>query len=238
MWGWRARLGFIIPGSDLVQESDMFCMTPEGVSVHFTRKSFGQPFTMKDLEELGQNLEPQIQLLTPLGVSVITFGDTSASFIGGPGYDQKIVQSIAKASGVKGNSTATSVVAAMKALGMKRISVLTPYKHVVNERLIKFFEGNGFEILKMKELELDTDWSIAQVTPEIIFQFAEEAIVPEADGIFITCTTLRAADTIDVLERSIRKPVVTSNQATMWNSLRKAGIKDKVEGYGQLFANM
>jgi maleate cis-trans isomerase len=31
-----------------------------------------------------------------------------------------------------------------------------------------------------------------------------------------------------------QKPVVTSNQATMWHLLKLAKVDDKIEGYGQL----
>jgi maleate isomerase len=235
MWGWRARIGFIVVASELVQEHDMFRMAPKGVSVHFTRKPFRQPWTVQDLVLLSQDLGDYVQLLTPVNPDVIVFGDTSASFVGGPGYDQSIIESMKRVCDVKATTTASSVVAAMRALGLKRISVLSPYKHEVNERLVRFFEGNGFKILKMKELELDLDAEITAVPPERIYQYAREADVPKAEGLFITCTGLRGLDAIEDLEPDLGKPVVTSNQATMWNSLRMAGIKDKIEGYGQLF---
>ena len=238
MWGWRARIGFIVPDCDPVQESDMFHMAPEGVWVHFTRKHLGQPFGVQDLYDLSSNLDGYVKLLTSLGLSVIVFGDTFGSFVGGPGYDQKMIERMAKTSGVKATTTATSVVAALKGLRMKKISVLTPYPHEVNEALLRFFEGNGFKILQMKELELDTDPKICSVPPETIYYYGKEVFAPEADGLFISCTTFRAADAIEDLETDLGKSVVTPNQATMWNALRMAGIKDRIDGYGQLFKRL
>jgi len=34
----------------------------------------------------------------------------------------------------------------------------------------------------------------------------------------------------------VGKPVITSNQAQMWSCLRRAGITDTIEGFGQIFA--
>lgn len=233
MWGWRARIGFIIPSSDLVEESDYSDMAPEGVSVHFTRKLLRQPYA-RNLMEYSQDLEKDVKLLTPVKPNVIVLGGTSATFLGGPGFDEKVASALGKAAGIRATTTSTSVLSAMRALQLKRISVLSPYPHEVNQRLVTFFEGNGFKIQKLKELELDTDLKISQVHPEAIYRHGREVDVPDTDGLFISCTTLRAADAIEYLERDLEKPVVTSNQATMWNALRIAGIKDRINGYGQL----
>ena len=43
---------------------------------------------------------------------------------------------------------------------------------------------------------------------------------------------------VDELERRIGKTVVTVNQATIWNALRKLGWRRPIEGYGQLLRSM
>jgi maleate cis-trans isomerase len=56
----------------------------------------------------------------------------------------------------------------------------------------------------------------------------------DADAYFISCANIRATDVIEQLERELNKPVVTSNQAAFWSSLRMAGIKDDVPALGRL----
>jgi maleate isomerase len=70
--------------------------------------------------------------------------------------------------------------------------------------------------------------------PSQAYQSAMEAVVPEADGIFITCTNFRCSDVIEEIENDSGIPVVTSNQATAWHLMKLLGINDVVEGYGQL----
>jgi len=55
------------------------------------------------------------------------------------------------------------------------------------------------------------------------------------DGVFISCTSLRAAGIIEQAETALGKPVTASNHALAWHLLRLAGIKDEVEGFGRLF---
>jgi hypothetical protein len=39
---------------------------------------------------------------------------------------------------------------------------------------------------------------------------------------------------IEPLEMEFKRPVITSNQATIWAALRRIGLMDKIEGFGRL----
>ena len=41
-------------------------------------------------------------------------------------------------------------------------------------------------------------------------------------------------EAVEELERRTGKPVVTSNQATIWSAFRKAGITEPIRGFGRL----
>ena len=69
-----------------------------------------------------------------------------------------------------------------------------------------------------------------KVTPNYWKKFAIEINDPEADAIFLSCGGIRSLEIVEELERIIKKPVITSNQAQMWSCLRRAGIKDKIQG--------
>ncbi len=72
------------------------------------------------------------------------------------------------------------------------------------------------------------------ITPE---QWVNETVAlrdPEADAYFLSCTAIRSADVIDTLEDALGKPVITSNQATLWRALRESGINDSIPGFGRL----
>jgi arylmalonate decarboxylase len=56
----------------------------------------------------------------------------------------------------------------------------------------------------------------------------------EADAIFISCANIHSIDVIDVLERVLKKPVITSNQAALWHALRTVGLNDVVPKLGKL----
>ena len=77
---------------------------------------------------------------------------------------------------------------------------------------------------------------MGKVSPEQTYRLAREVVrsAPQADGILISCGNLRTFEVIEALEIDTRLPVVTSNQAGLWQVLRMAGIKDRLAYLGQL----
>lgn len=75
---------------------------------------------------------------------------------------------------------------------------------------------------------------IGRISPYDVYRFARSVYREGADGLFISCTNLRTAEVIEPLEKDLGVPVVTSNQASLWASLRRLGIRRKIRGFGRL----
>ncbi len=57
---------------------------------------------------------------------------------------------------------------------------------------------------------------------------------PEADALLCSCTAWRSVEAVAELERRLGKPVVTSNQASIWMSFRALGLTTPIKGFGRL----
>ena len=55
-----------------------------------------------------------------------------------------------------------------------------------------------------------------------------------ADALFISCTALPVLNILDKLEEKLQKPVLSSNQTLIWDTLRSVGYQSPVKGYGKL----
>lgn len=126
---------------------------------------------------------------------------------------------------------------------------LPPYPDEINEKERSFLEGNGIRVVGIKGLEYRKRapfYPLAKLPvsciglhePHMAYKLALEVYRREADGIFISCTNFRTIEIIEMLEKTVGKPVVTSNQATMVSALRKAGIRDRIKGYGLLMESL
>lgn len=86
-------------------------------------------------------------------------------------------------------------------------------------------------------LGLDTNTEMARVPPPDLVDFVARHAHPEAEAYLLSCTALRSAPTIEVLEQLTGRPVVTSNQAAVWHALRRAGVCDVVPRFGRLLTS-
>lgn len=92
--------------------------------------------------------------------------------------------------------------------------------------------------MKWESLNQRDVWEYAKNPPFLIYILGKKAFIPEADGVFIPCTQLRAIEIAEKLEKDIGKPVVTAVQASMWLALKTIGIKSPVHGYGMLLMHL
>jgi maleate isomerase len=179
-------------------------------------------------------IEIAARKLAARGAQRLCFCCTSGSLVNGPGWDGILIDRIESAAGVPGSTTTTAVLAALRAIGANTIAIGTPYIAEVDERERAFFTHAGFVIAAIEGLRCSTDPEIAALTPEQIVALAKRVARPEADAVFLSCTTLNVAGEIDRLEQELGKPVITSNQASAWALLRGLGIAPQPGKFGRL----
>jgi len=234
--GWRARLGVIVPSVNKTMEPELYSIVPNGVSLHFSRITQRED-TVEELSRMIEGIPKAASELADAEVDLIVFGCTSGSLIGGVGYDKELINKIENVAHIPAITTATAVISALKESGIRKICVATPYQEEVNRREKKFFEAHGYSVLKIKGMGCKGP-ETADVPKKRIYKLAKEVFISNADGLFLSCTDLRTLDIIEALEYDLNKPVVSSNQATMWMMLRKVGIKEPIRGYGGLLNNI
>ena len=231
---WRAKLGFILMSTDLAAEADFIDMIPEGVGLHITRLKTDDYTTNETLSRHIEAMSDAASRIQPdVEPDVISYSCTSGSIING---EEAVMREIKKgAPYAKPMTLVTGVIDALNELGAKKIVVGTPYLDVVNTAEAEFLLEKGFEVLDIQGLNLTTGTEMGRVTPEFWKKFAVEIDHPEADVIFLSCGGIRALEVVEEIEQLTGKPVITSNQAQMWSCLRRAGIKDELNGFGQIF---
>lgn len=234
MYGWRARLGVLVPSKIIATEPDLRLMTPEGVSCHFTRIAF-EGGGVANLKKVEAGVEEATRLIMHVRPNAMCMAGTGVSFVGGYGYDQMLIKRMKEVNGnLPTTTTTTAVIEALKRIGVKRVSVGMPYLEEVAKVAVQFVKDSGIEVLDMKWLGRSLD--IGDIPRETVYKLAQDVDRPESEAVFLSCTNLHTLEVIEKLECDLGKPVVTSNQATMWHLLRLAGINDKIEGYGRLLS--
>ena len=230
----RAKLGFILMSTDLAAESDFFDMAPNDVAIHITRLKTDDHTTNETLSKHIEFMADAASRIQPdTKPDVISYSCTSGSIVIG---EEKIKEEIKKGAPYAIPMTlVTGVVDALEELKVKNLVVGTPYLDEINTKEAEFLINKGFSVLNIQGLNLTKGIEFGTVTPEYWIKFALEINEATADAIFLSCGGIRSTEVIDRIEQKVGKPVITSNQAQMWSCLRRAGVEDKILGFGELF---
>src|ERR671935_1571592 len=237
--GMRTRIGVMVPSTNTTFEADFQLVAPKDVTVHgqrlwLTNDANGDAA----YQRMNAEIETGARYLATARVDVVAYGCTTGSFYKGPGWDRDMLALIEREAGVPAVATAPSVVAALRAFGARRVSVATPYPDWNNQRLRAYLEAEGFEVLNVDgepQAAASGNQGINDQSPESVVAFASRVCRPEADALLCSCTAWRSVEAVDALERRTGKPVVTSNQATIWMALGAIGVAEPVRGFGRLF---
>lgn len=238
MYGWRTRIGLLIPSTNTTMEVDFHRLAPDGVSVHTARLKTQKEATIETLVKMEEETEEAAESVATAEVNVIVYGCTSGSFIKGPEWNKKMIKKLESKTKLPVVTTAQAMIEALREMKMKKISVTTPYVKVTNDRLVTFLENHNFQVLDLKTFDMLDQFAHAQIEPSEIYSLAKKSDTPDSDGIFIACTQMRALDIIEALERDIKKPVITATQASMWLALKVSKVSMTKEGFGTLMRRL
>ena len=214
----RARVGLIIPSSNRLTEPQFRRFMPPDLALHVTRLQMTGKHR-KPLEQLFDDIARAAGALADADCDLIVFHCTATSMEEGPEGDARILETITRATGRPALSTAQAVSAALAAVGIRRLVMVSPYPQSNNDHERAYLSAMGFEILHDVALGLTSNGYI-QVSPARWIEIVRANARDKADGYFLSCTNTTQIDVIAPLEAEFGKPFVNSNQATIWAALQ------------------
>ncbi|MFM0221081.1 ectoine utilization protein EutA [Paraburkholderia dipogonis] len=228
------RIGLVILATDHTSEPDFATLVAnERIGVYVNRVPYANPTTPENLLAMQPSLTAGAALILPdEALDVVMYSCTSASVVIGDAAIERAIHAAKPAAQVV-TPTAAAVIA-LKALGARRISVLTPYTVETSEPMAEYFAAQGFVIDRFTCIGLTDDREMARISHDDIVAFARDAMAEESDALFISCTALRAAAVIARIEAAIGRAVVSSNLATAWMCLRLCGDNTPNPARGRL----
>jgi len=224
--GRRARIG-VIHLATAMMDHEFYEMCAKGVSIFCTRLR-GHPPSIEGLADAAEDL-------VSIKPTSVLYGCTSGSFGPGPEWNDKLIKTMEDKLGCPATTNIQGVVEALKALDAKKVSVTCPYDEDYTNKLKYFLEVKGFEVTNIKRVPTyEDDFGKFLFSPEKAYQLAKETYTEDADVHFISCAGWRTLPIIDVLEKDIGRPVISSVQAVMWHAMKLAKINVNMDNKGKL----
>lgn len=238
MFGWRGRVGLILPADNVITEPEFYEVGVPGVTYHCARLSAIEPEPMR--KEAGT----AAIALREAGVDVVAYGCALTSFDAGPGVRVQLSDMIAETCQVPVITATSAMMGALKHLGVSRVSAVTPYTQQRGKVFEETVREHGVSVERAvhRDFREESDdprewWEVNQQSPTVAYAMIREIDDPNAQGILVAGTNFPLMPLIEQAERDLGKPVVSSNQAMLWWCLRELGLREPVTGYGQLLTS-
>ena len=214
------RLGVIVPSSNTTVETEFSAsLYGSQISLHIARIPLRE-VTLKALSAIEKQTEETARLLKDADVDAIVFACTSGSLVKGVGQEVAITEKIRKVAACPVVIASHAIVEALNEVNAHRIGLATPYVDEVNKKEMEFLEKSGFEVVNLRSFRLKNNLDIGRLTANDAAVLARSVNSDFADAVFISCTNLTTFEVLTALEEELQKPVISSNSATLWASLR------------------
>jgi maleate isomerase len=233
----RAAIGLVVLATDhtLEYEWRRIFAPLTGVAVYESRIPSPVRIAPDTLGAMEAEITGATDLLLPgEPMDVVGYACTSGTIV--IGEENVFARIRAARPAAKCTTPITAAVAGLKALGARRIAMLTPYVDAINGMMREFVQARGISVPVLGSFSHENDNEVARIDAASVRAAALELGRHSAvDAVFVACTSIRVADLVAPLEAELGKPVSSSNHAMAWHALRLAGINDALPQWGRLF---
>lgn len=233
----RAAIGLIVLATDhtLEYEWRRIFAPLDGVAVYQSRIPSPVRIAPETLGAMEAEITGASEILLPgEAMDVVGYACTSGTIV--IGEEAVFARIRAARPAAKCTTPITAAVAGLKALGARRIAMLTPYVDAINAMMRDFVEARGIGVPVLGSFSHENDNEVARIdAASVRAAVLSLGAHPAVDGVFVACTSIRVAALVADLEAELGKPVTSSNHAMAWHALRLAGIADPLPQWGRLF---
>ena len=235
MYGWRLRIGVIAPANNAVIEPELNRRLPNGVALLATKLQ-GSTGEMAEgnIVAMESTTERAVRMLDVAEVGVMVYACMGTALVKGVEWSNRLRAEMRALTRAQVVTAAQLTMDGLRLLGVRRVAIATPYPELLQPKVRPYFEAHGFEVVSERHLGVANVRQVGSYGPEAAYHLVRSLDVSRADGVCILATDFRTFEALEWIERDLGKPVVSTNQAILWGSLRAGGLTEEIAGYGRL----
>ena len=236
MYGHRARIGYTSPpAATEVFPYEFYKIVPDGVTLVINTL----PLVNRTTDEVDRAYDVSLNAahaMARAGVDVFVFGGLPINASRGFSNAGDLAAETEKEIGLPVITSLSAQQDAFAATGAKKAAVIQPYDDTHIPRFESYVHELGAAPTGCISVNA-TFIELGKVDEEQILDLGRQILSrhSDSDTLYIPCPHFATAGVIDPLEEEFGVTVITALQAIVWRALRKAGIDDRIDGFGRLF---
>jgi maleate isomerase len=242
------RIGQIVPSSNTTMETEIPLMLlsrqneyAERFTFHSSRMRM-KKVTKEELAAMDRDSDRCALELSDARVDVMGYACLVAIMSMGLGYHRESEKRLHAVTAENGAptpivSSAGALVEGLKALGAKKVSILTPYMKPLTQLVVDYIENEGIEVHDSLSLEIPDNMEVGRQNPLAPAEHVKRLNTKGVDAVVLSaCVQMPSFQSVQQVENQLGLPVTTASISTVYQMLNRLGLERKVANAGALLS--
>jgi len=242
------RIGQIVPSSNTTMETEIPAMLrarelvePERFTFHSSRMRM-KKVTKEELAAMDADSGRCAIELVDARVDVLGYACLVAIMSMGKGYHRDSEARLHDITVKEGHPTpvvtsAGALVAGLKALGAKKVSLIAPYLKPLTGLVVDYIESEGISVAESISLEIADNVEVGRRDPLALTRIYRDLKLRGIDALVLSsCVQMPSLAAVPIVEDQCGLPVVSAAICTTHQMLGRLGLKPYVPNAGSLLS--
>ena len=242
------RIGQIVPSSNTTMETEIPAMLrvreavePERFTFHSSRMRM-KKVTREELAAMDADSGRCAAELVDARVDVLGYACLVAIMSMGKGYHRESEKRLHDITVKEGQPTpvvtsAGALIAGLKTLGAKRVSIIAPYLKPLTCLVVDYIEAEGLQIAENISLEIADNVEVGRQDPLTLVRIYHDLKMSGIDALVLSsCVQMPSLAAVPVVENECGLPVVSASICTTHQMLLRLGLRTYVPNAGSLLS--
>jgi maleate isomerase len=217
-YGSKGWVGVCPPQANPTVEAEMGVCLPEGITMLTARLTSTSPDPRQRMQDYYDRLDNTLNAYDTMPLDALAFACTASSYLVGLERENAEIAALAKKRGYPIVTGGQAIVAALRALKVKRLAIGAPYPAWVLDACRAYYTSAGFEIVAMKQITTRTTdtRTIYELNSDDAIQAAAELDLGNADCVVFTGSGMPTLRAIKAVGERTGLPTLGTNLCLAW----------------------
>jgi maleate isomerase len=243
------RIGQIVPSSNTTMETEIPAMLnarhvlfPEERFTFHSARMRMMHVTPEELKNMDVQSDRCATELTDARCDVLAYACLVAIMCQGPGYHRQSESRLSRVAEENGAptpviSSAGALCEGIKAMGFRKVAILTPYMKPLTQQVATYIESEDIEVTDTLSFEVSDNLEVGRLDPMNLLEHVKRLDTSKADAVVLSaCVQMPSLPAIQLVEHRLGKPVSSAAIATVYRILKTLDLKAEVRDAGYLLS--